>query len=266
VIRDREISEMQNTNMAKNTERFADRIENYIKYRPGYPPEIFSFLNDKIGFTAAQDVADVGSGTGISAELFLRNGNKVYAVEPNKEMREAADKLLANYPGYVSVNGGSEATSLADHSVDLIVAAQAFHWFDKGAFKRECQRIGRVGAHCLLIWNERKVKSPFEIAYEALLLRYGTDYQKVDHRNIREEDLRTFFAPHPIISATLYNEQIFDYEGVKGRLLSSSYAPNVGEPNFEPMIAYLCEIFDAHQKDGRVGFSYDCNLFLGRCD
>ena len=252
--------------MPKNTERFADRVENYIKYRPSYPQEVISFLANKIGFNASQDVADIGSGTGISAELFLRNGNKVYAVEPNKEMREAADRLLAEYNGYISVNGGSEASTLPDHCIDLIVAAQAFHWFDRNAFKKECQRIGRAGGYCLLIWNERKVESDFEKVYEELLIRYGTDYRSVDHRNIREEDLRAFFAPHPIISETLFNEQIFDYEGVKGRLLSSSYAPNVGEPNFEAMIAYLKEIFDRYQKDGKVSFSYDCNLFLGLCD
>lgn len=252
--------------MAKNTERFSDRVENYIKYRPGYPPGLISFLSDKINFTADQVVADVGSGTGISTELFLQNGNKVYAVEPNKEMRDAADRLLEKYEGYVSVNGSSEATTLPDHSMDLIVAAQAFHWFDRVAFKKECQRISKAGAHCLLIWNERKVESDFEKSYEDLLIRYATDYQQVDHRNIREDDLRTFFAPHPIISTVLHNEQIFDFEGVKGRLLSSSYAPNIGEPNFDPMIAYLREIFDKHQRDGKVSFSYDCNLFVGRCD
>ena len=248
----------------ENTDRFSDRVENYIKYRPGYPSEVLAWLSDKIGFSSDMIVADIGSGTGISAEVFLKNRNKVYAVEPNREMREAADKLLSGYAGYVSVNGASEATTIPDHSVDLIVAAQAFHWFDRAAFKRECSRIGKASAHCLLMWNERKVESDFEKAYEDLLIRYATDYQQVDHRNIREKDLADFYAPHPLISVTLHNEQVFDYEGVKGRLLSSSYAPNVGEPNFEPMLAYLHEIFDRYQSDGHVSFSYDCNLFLGK--
>jgi hypothetical protein len=112
------------------------------------------------------------------------------------------------------------------------------------------------------MWNERKVESDFEKAYEGLLIKYATDYLKVDHRNIREKDLIDFFAPAAVSSVVLYNEQLFDYEGVKGRLLSSSYAPNSGEPNFAPMIAYLREIFDRYQIDGRVSFSYDCNLFL----
>ena len=249
--------------MAKNTERFSDRVENYIKYRPSYPIEIFDFLKEKIDFDTHAIIADIGSGTGISAEMFLANGNTVYAVEPNKDMREAADRILAHYPGYVSVDGSSEASQVLDHSIDLILAAQAFHWFDRAAFRQECQRIGRVGAHCLLIWNERKVESDFEKAYEELLLRYATDYSTIDHRNIKADDIDTFFAPNEVISTILFNEQIFDYEGVKGRLLSSSYAPNVGEANYGPMIANLCEIFDLHQQDGKVRFAYDCNLFLG---
>jgi ubiquinone/menaquinone biosynthesis C-methylase UbiE len=250
--------------MPKNTERFSDRVDNYIKYRPGYPQAIIDFLVGNIAFNAGSIVADIGSGTGISAEMFLRYGNKAYAVEPNKEMREAADKLLSRYEGYVSINGSSEATMLPDHSIDLVVAAQAFHWFDRDAFKSECQRIGRIGAHCLLLWNERKVASGFEKAYEDLLIRYGNDYLQIDHRNIKEQDLQLFFAPHKVIAETLYNEQIFDYDGVKGRLLSSSYAPNTGEAKYETMLRYLHEIFDKYQQDGKVRFSYDCHLYLGQ--
>jgi len=250
--------------MSKNTERFSDRVENYVKYRPGYPQEIVMYLNEKIDFNRDWVVADIGSGTGISAEMYLKNGNEVYAVEPNMEMREAADNLLCGYANYHSINGTSEATTIVDQSIDLIIAAQAFHWFDRHLFKRECSRIGRYGAYCLLIWNERKVESGFEKAYEELLLKYANDYQLVDHRNIRENDIEAFFAPNPVFSEILHNDQVFDYEGVRGRLLSSSYAPNVGEPNYEPMIAYLREIFDKHQKEGRVSFTYDCKLFLGQ--
>jgi SAM-dependent methyltransferase len=249
--------------MPKNTERFSDRVDNYIRYRPGYPAGIFDFLREKVNFGQEVIIADIGSGTGISAEMFLRHGNKVYAVEPNKEMREAANRLLCSYDKYIGVNGTSEATTLPDHSVDLVVAAQAFHWFDRDAFNRECHRIGREGAHCLLVWNERRVSSDFEKAYEDLLLQYATDYLTIDHRNIKPDDINHFFAPHMVMSTTLHNEQLFDYDGVKGRLLSSSYAPNEGEPNFEPMIAHLRHIFDLYQSDGRVGFSYDCKLFLG---
>ena len=250
--------------MAKNIERFSDRVESYIRYRPDYPLAIFDFLSEKANFQTSTVVADIGSGTGISTEMFLRNGNKVYAVEPNKEMREAADRSLGSFEKYVSVNGSSEVTTLPADSVDLIVAAQAFHWFERKIFKTECQRIGTQDAHCLLIWNERKVESDFEKAYEDLLIRYATDYTSVDHRNIKLDDIAAFFAPNEVQAETLYNEQLFDFNGVKGRLLSSSYAPNIGEPNYEPMIVYLREIFDQYQKNEQVGFSYDCKLFLGR--
>lgn len=250
--------------MADNTNRFSDRVDNYIRYRPGYPPEVLLYLEQQTGLDAGWTIADIGSGTGISTEMFLNNNNKVYAVEPNKEMREAADRLLSHHAGYVSIDGTDEHTTLPVQSVDLITAAQAFHWFDRAAFKKEAQRIARDGAWYVLIWNERKVASGFEVAYEDLLVRYATDYTTVDHRNISEGDLRSFFAPSEMIAQTFYNEQLFDYEGVKGRLLSSSYAPNEGHPDYTPMLSYLREIFDRHQADGRVGFSYDCHVYLAR--
>ena len=250
--------------MADNTNRFADRVENYIKYRPGYPPEVLLYLEQAIGLDASWTIADIGSGTGISTEMFLGNSNKVYAVEPNKEMREAADRLLSHHAGYVSVDGTAEESTIPPYSIDLIAAAQAFHWFDKDAFKKECRRIARDEAYCLLIWNERKVESPFEKAYEDLLMRFATDYTNVDHRNIKPEEMSLFFAPHEMTAKVFYNEQLFDYEGVKGRLLSSSYAPNAGHPNYAPMIAHLENIFKEYEQSGKVGFSYDCNLLLGK--
>ena len=250
--------------MPDNTNRFSDRVANYIKYRPGYPAEVMLYLEQMTGLDASWTIADIGSGTGISAEMFLNNNNKVYAVEPNKDMREAADKMLGHHAGYVSVDGTAEHTTIPVASIDLIIAAQAFHWFDREAFKKECKRIGRDGAHCLLIWNERKVESPFEIAYEDLLMRYAPDYTTVDHRNIRKDNISEFFAPNEMTSRVFFNEQLFGFEGIKGRLLSSSYAPNVGHPDYEPMIAHLIKLYAEHEQNGRVRFTYDCNLFLGR--
>ena len=248
----------------KNTERFSNRVENYVLYRPHYPASIIEFLKQNAGLNKNHVIADIGSGTGILTELFLQNGNKTFGVEPNAAMRLKGEELLNNYKNFISINATAEATTLNDASVDLIIAGQAFHWFDREAFRRECRRIGRAGAYCLLMWNERKVLSDFEKAFEGLLLKYANDYQQVDHRNISEKDIQDFFAPEPVIYDVLYNEQVFDYEGVKGRLLSSSYAPNVGEPNHEPMIAHLHELFDRYQHDERVSFSYDCKLFFGQ--
>lgn len=249
--------------MIKNTERFSDRVENYVKYRPAYPQAVIHILDENINFSPKKVIADMGSGTGISSDLFLRNNNKVYGVEPNKEMREAAEKMLVRYHNFISINGESENSTLEPNSVDLVVAAQSFHWFDRKAFRMECSRIAKPDAYCLLIWNERKVISDFEKAYEEMLTEFATDYKTVDHRNVKIEDIRDFFAPNTVKEFKLSNEQVFNYEGLEGRLLSSSYAPNTGNAKNLRMLEQLRDIYVNYQKGDKVTFGYDCRLFLG---
>lgn len=244
--------------------RFSDRVENYVRYRPGYPQEIIAMLQREAGLTLQSVIADVGSGTGISAELFLRFGCEVHAVEPNREMREAAERLLDGFANFHSVNGGAQATTLPDQSVDLIVAAQAFHWFNTTETRAEFTRILKPGGQLALIWNERKLDStPFLKAYEQLLLTFATDYIKVRHENIDADELRRFFSG-AFVTHTFPNEQRFDFEALKGRLLSSSYAPASGQPGHDAMIAELRRIFDAHHESGIVRFEYDTRVHVGR--
>ena len=188
--------------MIAPTARFSDRVENYVKFRPGYPAELVTTLQSVVGLNPDSIVADIGSGTGILSELFLKNGNPVLGVEPNLEMREAAESLLAPYPRFMSIGSTAEATGLAPGSVDLIVAGQAFHWFDQTSTKAEFQRILRPeGGWVALIWNERQTDaSPFLAAYEALLKTHGTDYEEVNHTRINAEMLSAFFhpGPHPV--------------------------------------------------------------------
>jgi ubiquinone/menaquinone biosynthesis C-methylase UbiE len=127
--------------MEDSTKRFSNRVENYVKYRPHYPQEIINFLSEEIGLNSEKTIADIGSGTGISAELFLENGNKVYGIEPNKEMREAAEIYLEKYKYFISVNGTAEDTLLENDSMDIVLAGQAFHWFDVEKAKKEFKRI-----------------------------------------------------------------------------------------------------------------------------
>ena len=157
-------------------QRFSDRVENYVRYRPSYPQEIIPLLQRETGLIPQHVIADVGSGTGISAELFLRAGSVVHAVEPNREMRAAAERLLAHFPNFHSVDGTAQATTLPDHGVDFIVAAQAFHWFNTPETRAEFSRILKPGGHIVLIWNERRLDStPFLQAFEQLLLRHLAD-------------------------------------------------------------------------------------------
>jgi SAM-dependent methyltransferase len=246
------------------TQRFSSRVENYIKYRPGYPKGILETLRSECGLTPDSIIADAGSGTGILTEVFLRNGNVAYGVEPNQGMREAAERLLNAYPRFHSVAAKAEATSLAAASVDFITAGQAFHWFDREKTGVEFARVLRPQGWVTLIWNERVVTTPFLVAYEQMLKDYSTDYEQVDHRRIDEDVIRAFFGPGNFKLKRFENRQVFDYEGVKGRLLSSSYAPESGHPKYEPMLAELERIFRAHQADGKVIFEYITQMYYGQ--
>ncbi|MES2439415.1 MAG: class I SAM-dependent methyltransferase [Verrucomicrobiota bacterium] len=247
------------------TGRFSDRVENYIKYRPSYPPEVLATLQKHCGLKDSSVVADVGSGTGILTRLLLEKGNRVFAIEPNREMREAAERLLGGHEDFTSLPGSAEETGLPADSVDLIVAGQAFHWFDRGRAKAEFIRILRPGGWVALIWNERETtSSPFLREYEALLKKHATDYHWVNHMNIDQEILREFFAPENFQRADARNSQWFDYDGLEGRCLSSSYAPNAGQPGHQQMLAELKELFNRHQADGRVVFDYQTSVYYGR--
>lgn len=251
--------------MLNPTERFSSRVENYIKYRPGYPKAIIDLFRKDCLLTSASVIADIGSGTGILTELLLKNHNTVYGIEPNQEMRGAAQRLLNGYPQFHSVAATAEATTLSEKSIDLITAGQAFHWFDCGKARHEFLRILKPGGWVALIWNDRNITDhPLFRAYEQLLQTYATDYEAVGHKHTDSDLVRAFFGTGDFKIATFPNEQIFDYEGLQGRLLSSSYAPELGHPKHAPMLEELRAIFNRHQANGKVTFEYDTVVFYGR--
>ncbi len=250
--------------MLNSKTRFSDRVENYVKYRPHYPPEIIDYLKSYNILTDDSAIADIGSGTGISTELFLKNGNIVYGIEPNKEMREAAERIFADSPNFISINATAEESTLQNNSIDLIIAGQAFHWFDVEKAKTEFKRILKPERCVVLIWNKRKRGgSPFQEEYEQLLLKYGTDYKEVGHQNIGKEGLNDLFGGKYELK-NFDNEQLFDFEGFKGRLLSSSYAPNPGDSNYEPMIEELKKMFEKYNESGKVRFEYVTEVYKGK--
>lgn len=245
--------------------RFSSRVDHYARCRPSYPPEVWDVLCRVIpNLQVGSVIADIGSGTGISTRLFLERGCIVHAVEPNAAMRAACERDLAGFPHFHSHDGTAEATDLPDASIDLIVAAQAFHWFDPITARREFARISRNDGWCALIWNTRRLDStPFLREYESLLTRFGTDYVQVRQQTVDRDRLDTFF-PSGWTVERLYNEQRFDRDGLRGRVLSSSYTPGPDDPRHAPMLAALDEIFDRHQHDGVVTFEYDTEIFTGR--
>jgi SAM-dependent methyltransferase len=247
-------------------DRFSSRVDAYVAARPRYPVAVIELLKQTIGLTPAWNVVDVGSGTGISCEMFLENGNAVTAVEPNAPMRQAAERTLGPRFGerFRSVGGSAEATTLPDASADLVVAAQAMHWFDIEKSRIEFRRILKPGGYALLMWNVRRIGvTPFLVDYENLLLTYGTDYAKVRHENIDDAARARFFGPGGYQSAKFANHQHLDWEVLRLRLLSSSYTPPEGDARHAPMLAELRAIFDRHNAAGRVTIEYETELFYG---
>lgn len=249
----------------QSTTRFSNRVADYVKARPEYPREVIDALSREVDMDSGWIVADVGAGTGISSKLFLENGNAVIAVEPNLAMRAAADEQLASFATYRSVNGTAEATTLDDACVDLVVAAQAFHWFDRPAFRREAVRILKPGGCLALIWNDRLAGgTPFLDGYERILHTFAIDYVAVNHRNIGVDGIRDFFAPAEMKLIELKNAQRFDFDGLQSRLLSSSYAPPESDPRSKPMLEALRKLFDETNKAGIVEMLYTTQIFVGK--
>lgn len=250
--------------MANTVERFSNRVADYVKYRPGYPAEILDLFRAEMNLQNNLTIADIGSGTGISAKIFLENGNRVFGVEPNAAMRRAAEEFLQDFPNFKSVDGTSENTTLENDSVDFIVAAQAFHWFDREKTRAEFKRILKNDGFVVLMWNERQLDSnDFQREYESFLHEFATDYTEVRHENVTKEIISDFFQTN-FKQATFQNSQTFDYEGLQGRLLSSSYTPTAEHPRFPAMTEELKRLFTKHAKDDKIQILYDTNIYYGQ--
>ena len=245
-----------------SSDRFLGRVEAYAKYRPSYPPAAIDLLEARCGLKPGVTAVDLGSGTGILSALLLKRGARVFGIEPNREMRYYSDLALSGE--FYSDSGTAENTQMPDRWFDLLVAGQAFHWFDPQKTRVEALRILKPGAWAALLWNERpKELMPFLEEYEDLLRRYAPEYDDLARMRAQEDGIRQFFG-HPPELATFPNEQVFDFEGLAGRVMSASYAPESGRPEHGPLMAGLREVFDRHQRDGKVVFPYRTLVFFGQ--
>ncbi|MGB7554108.1 MAG: class I SAM-dependent methyltransferase [Candidatus Korobacteraceae bacterium] len=244
--------------------RFSDRVDDYVKYRPHYSQSVVQALRQACGLRPEHTIADVGCGTGLLAKIFLENGNRVVGVEPNREMRIAGENYLAAYPNFAMVDGSAEVTSLADASADFVIAGQAFHWFRPDDTRSEFARIVKPEGWVVLIWHDRDTTTkPFLRAYEDFVRRHSTDYEQVAHEYLASyEALQRFFAPNEVRLIEQHNQQELDFDGLRGRLLSSSYIPKSGEP-FEAMMGELPRLFSSHAENGHVTLEYDTKIYYG---
>jgi SAM-dependent methyltransferase len=247
----------------KPTERFSSRVDAYQKYRPDYPQSVIIEISQQTGLDDSAVVGDFGSGSGIFTRLLLQAGFEVYAVEPNREMREAAELALAGEPGFISGAASAEDSRLESSSLDLITAAQAFHWFNSDTAKQEFRRVLKPGGQLALIWNKRKLSQPFQQAYDAILREFAPEYGKVNHMNLNETDIQSFFATGAMRRIVIDNSQQLDFAGLLGRLKSSSYCPEESSPQYIPLATELLSLFDQYAIDGSISFEYDTELYLG---
>lgn len=245
-----------------SSDRFLGRVESYARYRPSYPSGAIDLLETRCGLKPGADAVDLGSGTGILSALLLQRGARVFGIEPNREMRSYADLTLSG--DFHSESGTAENTHMPDGFFDLLVAGQSFHWFDPQKTRAEALRILKPGAWAALLWNERsKGVVAFLEDYEALLRRYAPEYEAVARLRAQEDGIRQFFGCPPEL-AVFAHEQVFDFEGLAGRVMSSSYAPMPERPEHQPLMAGLREVFDHHQRAGKVVFPYRTLVYFGQ--
>ena len=251
--------------------RFSDRAENYAKYRPGYPKEVLEFLEERCALRSGSTIADVGSGTGALSALFVEGGHRVFGVEPNREMREAAEGFLGDHPLFESVDGAAEDTTLADGSVDLVAVANALHWVERDAAKAEFSRVLGSGGRVAVVWSmSREGGTPFLEAHTELVLTHRTGGGAGGAGDVHGMT-GAFFdggsgGHRGYETASFPHFQALDFEGLKGLVLSSSTMPAPGRPGSEEMLRGLEGIFRAHESGGEVVMEYEVSVYCGRLD
>jgi ubiquinone/menaquinone biosynthesis C-methylase UbiE len=261
------LSENENTD---SKQRFNSRVDAYREFRPRYPVEVIDLLQQQCGLTPVSVIADIGAGTGMLAELFLQYGNSVFAVEPNRAMRSACEDLHSQYPKLTCIDGSADSTTLPDHCAHFVTVGQALHWFHLPQARAEFVRILQPGGWCAVIYNERRTGGdPLHDGYERILREFGIDYESVRSKYPQQQELTDFFqssntAPPAMQQSSFLNMLQLDRAGLVGRIISSSYMPELGHPRYPAMQRQIEELFAQCQETSHVRLEYECVITYGR--
>jgi SAM-dependent methyltransferase len=240
------------------TRRFSSRVEHYARYRPGYPARLIEVLRNTCGLAPDHVVADVGCGTGLLAEVFLRNGNLVYGIEPNEDMRAVAEDTLRKYERFRSVNARGECTTLPRASVDLVAVGRAFQWLEPEAALAEFARILKPEGWAVLVWLTRKTAPGFPAEYDGLLSTYSLDRREMEQTR---RDRRTLLTRRGFTRQSFDEHAAVTLEALEGETRSYSSSPEPGHPLFAPMREALQALFRKHQRDGQVTIEYGLTVY-----
>ena len=248
-----------------NIEKFSGKASIYEKFRPEYPKEFIEYLYSNVGFNQSSIIADIGSGTGILTGQLLEKGSRVYGVEPNRDMRSRAEFRLSGFDRFTSVDGTAENTKLEDRSADFITVAQAFHWFDISAFKKECQRILRPNGLAVLVWNSRLSDSAIVIDNAEVFRKYCPEFKGFSGGiEERTSDFSVFFKEGSYTTKQFNNDISYDLEGFIGRSLSASYSPKKGDVSYDMFIAAVTDIFERYSFNGKVIIPNITRAYIGK--
>ncbi len=243
------------------TNRFDGKGELYAKARPKYALELFDYLKNTQNIPVGSVFADVGSGTGIFTEQLLSCGYKVYAVEPNEDMRKKAEEKLSTNENFISVNGSEAGMNLPDNSVDYITAAQAFHWFDSESFGRECKRVLKPGGKVMIAYNFRDERAACTKALADLRHKYNSEFHGFSNGMSHEKCVAFFADECDIFRAD--NTQTYDRQGYINRVLSSSYSLKEGDDRYEEYLKDINKIFDAFSAGGFIAVPTETIAYIG---
>ena len=237
------------------TNRFTGRTDNYKAYRPSYPQQVVEYIKNIAAPSADVRIADLGAGTGIFSELLLQAAYSVLTVEPNTEMRQAAEEKLQHYANYISIAATAEQTTIAANSIDIITAAQAFHWFDLETIKQEFERILKPSGSVVLIWNIMRIDTAFMQAYKTFRKQYEEDIVRPLRGDIAA--INAYFAPLTCTEIIIPHSTFLTYDELQGLLLSSSLVNNSGDE----MLNGLRELFDTYAVDDKVEMRYNTMMY-----
>ena len=246
-----------------NEQKFDNKGKLYAKGRPGYPNKLFEHLIENNIISNNSTVADIGSGTGLFTVQLSPSVGKIYAVEPNGDMRRVAEERYEEYDNTVSVDGTAENTSLGEKSVDFVTVAQAFHWFDRPSFKIECQRILKPNGKILLVWNDRDTSSELIKENYEINCCFCPDFKGSSSGIDFDREAFTDFFEGDFEVVSFRNDLTYNLDAFVARCLSSSYAPKQDDASYEPYVRALEELFGRYESDGTIPYPYIARCYIG---